>query len=84
MKKCTFTIDETMATEAILTTKKDKPLTKSATIDRLRLQQEDPPHDALRPQGLPRPQRPRRRHAPDAQPHIRRRDLARRFSTKES
>ena len=28
------------------------------TTDRIRFQQEDPPHDALRPQGFPRQQRP--------------------------
>ncbi|KAB8360822.1 hypothetical protein FH972_024556 [Carpinus fangiana] len=47
--------------------------------DRLRVQQEDSPPDALRPQGLPRPQRPRRGHAPHAQPHLCRRDLPRSF-----
>lgn len=41
--------------------------------DRLRLKQEDPPPHALRPQGLPRPQRQRRRPPPHAQPNFRRR-----------
>lgn len=40
-------------------------------LDWLRQQQEDPPHDALGPQGLPRPQPQGRRAPPDAQPHLR-------------
>jgi len=43
------------------------------TTDRIRLKQEDPPHDAFRPQGFPRSQHLRLGHAPYAQPHIRRR-----------
>lgn len=34
-------------------------------------QQEDSPHDALWPQGVPRPERLRRRHAPHAQQDLR-------------
>lgn len=41
--------------------------------DRLRQQQEDPPHDAFRPQGFPRQQRPRPRPPPHAQQDLRRR-----------
>ena len=40
--------------------------------DRLWLQQEDAPHDALGPQGLPRPEPSRRRPPPDAQQDLRR------------
>lgn len=41
-------------------------------LDRLRLQQENPPHDAFRPQGLPRPQLCRCRPSLDAQQDFRR------------
>lgn len=46
------------------------------TTDWLRQQQEDPPHDAFRPQGLPRQQPPRLGPSPHAQ-----QDLCRRVST---
>jgi len=42
------------------------------SLDRLRLQQENPPHDALRPQGLPRPQPCRCRPSVNAQQDLRR------------
>jgi hypothetical protein len=41
--------------------------------DWFRFQQEDSPHDALRPQGFPRTQHPRRRSPPYAQQDLRRR-----------
>lgn len=46
---------------------------KKRTQDRLRLEQEDAPHDAVGPQGIPRSQLQRHGHAPHAQPHLRRR-----------
>lgn len=52
--------------------------------DRIRSQQEDPPHDAIRTQGFPRQQRPRCRPPPDAQQDLRRRDLPRRLLEEES
>jgi hypothetical protein len=41
--------------------------------DWFRIKQEDSPHDALRPQGFPRPQHPRCRPPPYAQQDLRRR-----------
>ena len=41
-------------------------------LDRLRQQQEDPPHDAFRPQGFPRQQHPRPRPSSHAQQDLRR------------
>ena len=52
--------------------------------DRLRLEQEDEAHDALRPPSLPRTQPQRRRPPPHAQPNIRRGDRARCEFEKES
>lgn len=48
-------------------TRRKTPLKPHPLTDRLRLKQENPPHDAFRPQSLPRPQRPRRRRPVDAQ-----------------
>lgn len=56
----------------------------SSEIDRLRFKQEDPPYDAFRPQGFPRPQPQRCRTPPHAQPNIRRRDRPLSLIKKES
>ena len=48
-------------------------LISNSLTDWLWFQQEDPPHDALRPQGFPRQQHPRPRPPPHAQQDLRRR-----------
>lgn len=41
-------------------------------VDRIRIEQEDTPHDALRPQSIPSTQLTGHGHAIDAQPNLRR------------
>ena len=55
-----------------------------SNVDRLRLQQENQTHDALRPQGFPRSQPQRRRPTPHAQPNVCCRDRSQCFVEEES